>query len=148
MKIRTVVLVISVFSLLASSATAQNDEILARLKEFKISEERLSSNIKEVDAVHAYKLTSLTGSKEGNVESIAEYNPLQKIGKRWTLLTVNGAAPDKSDIKQFNKQHNPKNKNISGKIDPASYEIERDDKKFLVVKFRYIKKACLQNFGS
>ena len=57
------------------------------------------------------------------------------------MLTINGAAPDKGDIKQFNKLHNPKDKHISGKIDPTSYEIERDDKKFLVVKFRYIKET-------
>ena len=146
MKFKTVVLVIGLFSLLSRSATAQNEEILARLKEFKIDEERLSSNIKEEDAVHAYTLTSLTGSKDGNVESIAKYDPLQKVGKRWTLLTVNGAAPEKGDIKQFNKLHNPKNKNISGKIDPTSYEIERDDKKFLIVKFRYIKESLPSKF--
>ena len=146
MKLRISIIVFILFSIISGRATAQNEEILARLKEFKIDEHRLSSNIKEEDAVHAYTLSSLTGSKDGNVETIAEYNPLQKIGKRWSLLTVNGAAPEKSDIKQFNKLHNPKDKRISGKIDPSSYEIERDDKKFLVVKFRYIKETLPSKF--
>jgi hypothetical protein len=146
MKITISIIALSLLMIFSISLKAQNEEILARLKEFKIDEERLSSNIKEEDAVHAYKLTSLTGSKNGNVESIAQYNPLEKIGKRWTLLTVNGASPDKNDIKQFNKLHNPKDKHISGKIDPSTYEIERDDKKFLIIKFRYIKETLPAKF--
>lgn len=141
MKFRAFIIVFIFLYSISSSALAQNEEVLAKLKKFKITEERLSSNIREEDAVHAYQLTSLTGSNNGNVESIAQYNPLEKIGKRWTLLTINGAAPDKGDIKQFNKLHNPKDKHISGKIDPDSYEIERDNEKFLVVKFRYIKES-------
>jgi hypothetical protein len=146
MKIMFSVIALSLLMILSISLKAQNEEILARLKEFKIDEERLSSNIKEEDAVHAYKLTSLTGSKNGNVESVAQYNPLEKIGRRWTLLTINGAAPSKNDIKQFNKLHNPKDKHISGKIDPSTYEIERDDKKFLIIKFRYIKETLPAKF--
>jgi hypothetical protein len=146
MKIRISVIALSLIMILSISSKGQNEEILARLKEFKIDEERLSSNIKEEDAVHAYKLTSLTGSKNGNVESVAQYNPLEKIGRRWTLLTINGAAPSKNDVKQFNKLHNPKDKHISGKIDPSTYEIERDDKKFLIIKFRYIKETLPAKF--
>ena len=143
---KTRLILFTTIFLFSMNASAQREEILARLKEFKIDEERLSSNIREEDAIHQYKLNSVTGSKDGNVESIAKYDPLKKVGKRWTLLTVNGEAPEKSEIKQFNKLHNPKNKHISGKIEPDSYEIERDDEKFLVVKFRYIKESLPAKF--
>ena len=41
----------------------------------------------------------------------------QNIGKRRTYLTVNGPDSDNNDILQCNQLHNPKGKNISGKID-------------------------------
>lgn len=129
-----------------TSYAQQAEEIKARLLEFKIDEDRLSSNLREEDAVHYYKLKSLTGGKDGNVETVAEYDPRKKIGSRWTLLTVNNAPPSKSDLKDFKKLHNPKKKYITGKIDPASYKIERDDDKFLVVSFRYIKESIPSKF--
>ena len=112
------------FSLFISfTGYTQADEIKARLLEFKIDEDRLSSNLREEDAVHYYKLKSLTGGKEGNVETVAEYDPRKKIGERWTLLTVNDQPPEKDDLKDFKKLHNPKKKLITGKIDPTSYKI-------------------------
>lgn len=137
-----VVFLICVLSLTNSSdAFAQADEIRERLKEFKIDGDWLSSNVKSGDAVHYYKMSSTTGSPDGNVESISEYDPRKKVGKRWNLLTVNGAEPTKKQNKQFNQFHNPKYKDINGSIDPDSYKIERDDDKFLVVKFRYLKES-------
>lgn len=125
---------------------SQAGEIKARLLEYKIDEDRLSSNLREEDAVHYYKLKSLTGGKDGNVETVAEYDPRKKIGVRWALLTVNDQPPEKADLKDFKKIHNPKKKHITGKIDPDSYKIERDDEKFLVVSFRYIKESLPSKF--
>lgn len=137
------------FVLLLSSSISgfsQAEEVKTRLLEYKIDEDRLSSNLREEDAVHYYKLKSLTGGKDGNVETVAEYDPRKKIGARWTLLTVNDQPPEKDDLKDFKKIHNPKKKHITGKIDPASYKIERDDEKFLVVSFRYIKESLPSKF--
>lgn len=139
---------IAVLSIVISTTSyaQQADEIKARLLEYKIDEDRLSSNLREEDAVHYYKLKSLTGGKDGNVETVAEYDPRKKIGSRWALLTVNDAPPSKSDLKDFKKLHNPKKKHITGKIDPASYKIESDDEKFLVVSFRYTKESLPSKF--
>lgn len=135
-----------VFIIFSTSYGQQTKEIKARLLEYKIDEDRLSSNLREEDAVHYYKLKSLTGGKDGNVETVAEYDPRKKIGARWTLLTVNDQPPEKDDLKDFKKIHNPKKKHITGKIEPSSYKIERDDEKFLVVSFRYIKESLPSKF--
>jgi hypothetical protein len=144
--IYSIALLLVAFLSSSISGFSQAKEIKARLLEYKIDEDRLSSNLREEDAVHYYKLKSLTGGKEGNIETVAEYDPRKKISERWTLLTVNDQPPEKSDLKDFKKIHNPKKKHITGKIDQSSYKIERDDEKFLVVTFRYIKESLPSKF--
>lgn len=141
-----IVCFLTAFLYLPSAGIAQVDEIKARLLEYKIDEDRLSSNLREEDAIHYYKLKSLTGGKDGNIETVAEYDPRKKIGERWTLLTVNDQPPAKDDLKDFKKLHNPKKKHITGKIDQSTYKIERDDEKLLVVTFRYIKESLPSKF--
>src|SRR5210317_2163819 len=91
-------------------AQDQADEVRERLKEFKMTEDRLSANLREEDAVHYYKIKSVTGSMNGNVTSIAEYDPRRKSGARTQLLTVNGKEASKQEKKKYSKRFGKKGK--------------------------------------
>ena len=118
---------------------AQKNEIKSKLKDYKINEDWLSTNLKEKDAIFYYKIKSVTGSNSGNITSVAEYDPRRKAGDRTHLLTVNGESPTKQEAKKFNKRFGKKGKNINGKIDPTSYKIIKDSEDFFVIGFRLIK---------
>jgi hypothetical protein len=130
-----------------SYAQSTADEVRNRLKEFRIDEDRLSANLREEDAVHYYKIKSITGSMHGNVTSMAEYDPRRKSGTRTQLLTVNGEQPTRQEAKKFNKRFGRKGKYASGKIDPASYEIVKDSEDWFVIKFRFIKETLPDRYA-
>ena len=96
--------------LISNDSNAQAVEVKARLKDYKIDENWLSSNLKEEDAIHYYKIKSVTGSSKGNVTSIAEYDPRRKPGDRTHLLTVNGQTPSKQEAKKYRKRFGKKGK--------------------------------------
>jgi hypothetical protein len=147
MKKQTYLLIISFLVYGAVQAQDQADEVRKRLKEFKMTEDRLSANLREEDAVHYYKIKSVTGSMSGNVTSMAEYDPRRKSGSRTKLLTVNGQPPTKKEAKKYNKRFGKKGKYASGKIDPASYEIIKDNADWFVIKFRFIKESLPERYA-
>ena len=127
-------------------AQSHADEVQKRLKEFKINEGWLSSNLKEEDAIHYYKVKSTTGSINGNVTSIADYDPRRKTGERTRLLSVNGNPPTKKEAKKYDKRFDRNGNDANGKIDPTSYKIIEDNDEWFVVDFRLIKESLPDHY--
>ena len=131
------------FLLLSTSVFAQPEaeEIRHRLRDFQINEDWLSSNLKEEDAIHYYRVKSVTGSKNGNVTSIAEYDPRRKSGDRTHLLTVNGKEATKQEKKKYRKRFGNDGEDANGKIDSNSYKILKDNDDWFVIEFQLIKES-------
>lgn len=125
---------------------AQVDQIRDRLKEFNIDEHWLSSNLKEEDAIHYYKVKTVTGSNHGNVTSIADYDPRRKDNKRLQLLTIDGHKATKAQEKKYYKRIGGQFKAVNGKIDRQSYKVIKDTEDWFVIDFRLDKESLPEHY--
>lgn len=124
---------------LSVSAVAQDNMVLDELKEYNFPAELLAKSIggAEVDADHSFYATLTSDVEDEVIVEEAKYNPSQKMGKRWTLLTYNGNEPTKKELKEFNKDHNKKEVVLKAKINDSSWNIEDENDDYLVVSFTY-----------
>lgn len=121
------------------TATAQENNVPEKLREYNFSSELLAKGIggAEGDANFSFnlKMTSIIDS-EATVEE-AKYDPTKGQGERWILLSNNGKVPTKKETREFNKSHNKKEEEIKAKIDDSSWNLEIDNQEVLVYKFKY-----------
>ncbi len=127
--------------LFSVTVVAQNNTVVDKLKEYNLPSELLAKSIggAEVDADHSFDVTITSSTDSEMTVEEATYNPTQKKGKRWILLTSNGKDPSKKEINEFKKDHNMKEDEIKAKIDDASWNIESDNDEYLVVSYKYDK---------
>lgn len=124
---------------LSVTAIAQDNAVLDKLKEYNFPAELLAKSIggADTDGDHSFNLTTTADIDAEIIVEEAKYDPTQKKGEQWMLLSYNGKDPSKKEIKQFKKDHNMKEEEIKAKIDDSSWDIESDNKDYLVVNFRY-----------
>lgn len=124
---------------LSVTATAQDNAVLDKLKEYNIPVELLAKSVGGADTDEDYSFNFTTTSDVGAeiIVEEAKYDPTQKKGEQWILLSYNGNDPSKKELKQFKKDNNMKEEEIKAKIDDSSWGIESDNNDYLVVNFRY-----------
>lgn len=132
--------------MISISAFSQTEEVMKKLKEYNISSEVLSSNLKDADAEHFFdlKITTITDS-DTKIEK-GKFDPTKNIGERWMLLSVDGETPSKKDLKNFDKAHNTKLDDVNGKVDENSWVIETDDDEYFVISFKYDKTSLPKKY--
>ncbi len=114
---------------------AQLETVEKRLLELGIEEDFLTQNLKDSDAEHSFNLKTINiSSTEKKVER-ARFDPTKPIGEKWILVDVNGQAPTKKELKQFDKAHNTKQKDINGEVDDSSWKIVQDDDNYLAISY-------------
>jgi len=114
---------------------AQMEIVEKRLSDLGIAEDFLTQNLKDSDAAHSFNLeTTNISSTETKVEH-AKFDPTKPIGERWILVDVNGQAPTKKELKQFDKAHNTKQEDINGEVDDSSWKIVQDDEDYLAISY-------------
>ncbi len=125
--------------LFSVTATAQKNSVLDKLKDYNFPAELLAKSIGGADTDEDYSF-NFTTTSDVDAEIIVEeakYDPTQKKGEQWILLSYNEKDPSKKELKQFKKDHNMKEEEIKAKIDDSSWGIESDNNDYLVVNFRY-----------
>ena len=132
--------------LMGQETLGQVEAIHKRLEEFKINDHWLAANLKEVDAIHYYKVKTVTGSNHGNVTSIAEYDPRRKEGKRLQLLSIDGHKASKIQEKKYYKRIGDQFESLNGKIDSLSYKVIKDNENWFVVDFRLDKESLPEHY--
>ncbi len=114
---------------------AQLETVEKRLLELGIEEDFLTQNLKDSDAEHSFNLKTINiSSTEKKVER-ARFDPTKPIGEKWILVDVNGQAPTKKELKQFDKAHNTKKEDINGEVDDSSWKIVQDDDNYLAISY-------------
>lgn len=118
----------------ALTASAQKQAVLELLKKHQIDAAILEQQNKPPLDDHSFNLkyTSVTQNKE--VISLAQYDPSKPEADRWTVISVKGKAPSKSEIKTFIKTHTKLP--VSPKIDDASFLVEKETPDYLIVSYK------------
>ena len=119
--------------------TAQENTVVDKLKDYYFSTELLAKGIGGMDVNADYSFTVTMASSTGSEKIVerASYDVNKAEGTRWTLLSYNGMAPSKKELKAFKKEHNFKEEEITATIDDTSWDIELDNDKYLEVSFKY-----------
>lgn len=129
------------------SACTTNEEVLRELENHKITGELLTHNLRDADARHYFELKSVMINGEEKSITESTFDPTKEIGKRWTLVSVDGNTPTDQEQKDFDKTHNTKRKDINGRVDKKSWGIEKNNKDSLIFSFRFDKQSLPHKYA-
>ncbi len=132
--------------LFTSFSFSQKAEVMEKLKEYNFSEDLLTENVKDADALYSFTQKMTTINSNGATEEISNFDPNKKVGDKWELVSVNGNSPTKKEKKTFNKNHNS-TKEVNGELDEHSWKIVSDGDDYLVISFRYDKKTLPKKYA-
>lgn len=120
--------------ILVGSIQSQGQTVYRKMAKYGVSKSELENALIDDSDKHAFKIRINVDSPTETAIKIGEFDPRRPVGKKWKLLSVNGAKPSNSDIKKFDEAHNH-NENISVRLKDA--QIERESESEFVVKFTY-----------
>lgn len=83
------------------------------------------------DFAYEMKQTVIAAGKEK--VTVATYDPSRPMEEQWTVVSVEGKSPSKSEINSFRK--NQKKSDDASKTDDASYKIEKQTSDQLVISY-------------
>ena len=126
---------ISVLILLALNSFAQKSAVLSAFEKHGIDKSILEAKtIEKVDNyAFDFKYTSIAGDKE--TVTLAKYDPTKPMEERWTVISVKGKAPSKSQVNTFIKNHNVP-KTAPALPDESTYKIEKETADILVISYK------------
>ena len=133
--------------MISVSSFSQQDEIKKKFEEYNLKVDFLTENLKDADAQYSFnfKITTIT-SQDTKVKT-GRFDATKPVGQRWILLKVNGNAPSKKELKDFDKSYNTKQDDMNGKVDDNSWKIERDDDDYFVINFKYDKNTLPKKYN-
>lgn len=116
------------------SVSAQKSVVLDAFSKHGINASILDAKNLEQPDNYAYDVqeTTIAASKETVI--VAKFDPSGPKDEEWTVVSVNGKSPSKSDINSFRKNHSKQP--VSSHADESSYRIEKESGGFLVVSFK------------
>ena len=125
------ILILSVSGLTSS---AQKQVVLDLFKKHGIDAGILEQQNSQPADDHAFdlKYSLITDSKE--TVTLAKYDPSKPQSDRWTVITVNGKTPGKSEVKAFLKSHSKQP--VSAKIDDATFLVEKETPESVVISYK------------
>ncbi|WP_316838458.1 hypothetical protein [Pedobacter gandavensis] len=121
------------FSVIASFA--QKSVVLEAFAKHGIDTALLSTATKPRPDNYAFdlKYSSIASNKE--TVTLASYDPSKPEAERWTVISVKGKAPGKSEIKAFLKAH-AKPQSQTARVDESTYKIEKENAEVLVISYK------------
>lgn len=84
------------------------------------------------DYAYDFKQTTITAGKQTTI--VAKFDPSNAKEEQWTVVSVDGKSPSKSEINTFRK--NQAKQSSSDLADDASYKIEKESGDYLVVSYK------------
>lgn len=116
------------------TASAQKSVVLDALSKHGIDAAILDAdNIKRPDD-YAFELkrTTIAAGKEG--VTIAKFDPSNPTEERWTVVSIDGKSPSRSDINTFRKNQDKESTSIQP--DETSYKIEKETPEQLIISYK------------
>ena len=116
------------------TASAQKSTVLSAFSKHGIDAGILNAdNLQQpVDYAFDLKQTTITTGKQTVI--MAKFDPKGPKDEQWTVVTVDGKAPSKSDINGFRKNQNKQA--ASNQPEEASFRLEKETPDHLVVSFK------------
>ncbi len=115
-------------------ASAQKSTVLSALDKYKIDHSILEPSIKSVPEDLSFDIKNTSVAADREKVYLAHYDASKPEGSRWTVNSVNGAAPSNADINAFLREH--KKPAETGKVDENSMKVESDANGKLVVSYK------------
>lgn len=124
------------FVLLALStftASAQKSAVTDAFSKYGIDASILNTeNLQQPENfAYDFKQTATTAGK--STTTIARFDPSAAQNEQWTVVSVDGKSPSKSDINTFRKNHS---KQTPAPADESSYKIEKETSDYLVISYK------------
>lgn len=116
------------------SASAQKQAVIDLLKKHHIEASILDQQSKQPVDDHAFDLKYSLINDNKEAITLASYDPSKPESERWTVISVKGKTPGKSDIKSFIKAHSKRP--VAVKIDEGSFLVEKETPEYLIVSYK------------
>jgi len=127
-------LILAVLILSGQTLFAQKSVVIDALKKYNVSEDVLSTNLKDNLEKYAYQMQRTVTLNEKDKVYLSSFDPTKQEQPQWTLVSVNGKNPSSGEQKAFDKEHNTK---TNFKVDESSYKIVKDDGNILQISYQY-----------
>lgn len=116
------------------NVSAQKPVVLDAFSKHGIDAKILNPDYLQQPDNYTYELkqTTIAAGKETVID--AKFDPSGAKGEEWTVISVNGKNPSKSDINSFRKSQNKES--ASNKTDDASYKVEKETSGSLVISYK------------
>lgn len=122
------------FLVIATTASAQKSAVLDAFSKHAIDVSILNAdNLQQPnDFAYDFRQTTITAGKQ--TTTIAKFDPSGPKEEQWTVVSVDGKSPSKSDINSFRKNHSKQP--ASNQTDESSYKIEKETSDHLVISYK------------
>jgi uncharacterized protein YjhX (UPF0386 family) len=116
------------------TASAQKSTVLDAFSKHGIDAGMLNADNLQQPTDYAFDLkqTTITAAKQTVI--MAKFDPKSPKDEQWTVVSVDGKAPSKSDVNGFRKNQNKQA--ASNQADEGSYKVEKETPDHLVVSFK------------
>ncbi|UUF12999.1 MULTISPECIES: hypothetical protein [Flavobacterium] len=122
--------------LFTSAVSAQKSKILDAFFKYGIDSSILNpEKIKKPDNfAFDFKQTIITSAKE--TETIAKFDPSNAGTEPWTVVSIDGKSPSKSEANSFRKNQRKASEAAPTPTDDATYKIEKETPDQLVISYK------------
>lgn len=116
------------------TASAQKSTVLNAFSKHGIDAGMLNADNLQQPDDYAFDLKQTTIAAAKQTVIMAKFDPKSPKDEQWTVVSVDGKAPSKSDINGFRKNQNKQAG--SNQADEGSYRLEKETPDHLVVSFK------------
>lgn len=116
------------------NVSAQKSAVLDAFSKNNIDASILDPNNIKTPEGFAYEMrqTVIAAGKEKT--TVASFDPSRPKEEQWTVISVEGKSPSKSEINSFRKNQNKPDD--ASKTDDASYKVEKQTPDYLVISYK------------
>lgn len=127
---------IALFLLVISAPTvsAQKSVVLDAFSKHGIDAGMLNTGNLQPPEDYAFDFRQTTTAAGKQTTTVARFDPSSAGEEQWTVVSVDGKSPSKSDIKTFRK--NQSKPSGSEQADESSYKIEKESSDYLVISYK------------
>lgn len=115
-------------------ASAQKAAVLDAFSKNGIDTGMLNSENLQMPKDHSYDLTQTTITAANQKVIMAQFDPSKTKEEQWTVVSVDGKSPYKSDINSFRKNQNKQAG--TAQTDDSTYKIEKETPNQLVISYK------------
>jgi hypothetical protein len=127
-------LVVLLLALSTATAFAQKSAVLDAFSKHGIDAGILNPGSLQMPKDHSYELTQTTITAGSEKVTVAQFDPSKPKEEQWTVVSIDGKSPYKSDINSFRKNQNKQAG--TAQTDDATYKIEKETSAQLVISYK------------